>query len=136
MTAAHRNSGFTLIELMITMLIIAILAAIAIPSYNGHVVRTNRAAAKACMSEVAQFMERFYTTNLTYIGADPSTMRCMVEGQLNLRYTIDITTPAATQRTYTVRAVPINAQFDRDNTRCGTLTLDQAGTRGRSGAAP
>ena len=71
MKLKHRKSaGMSLIELLTVVSIVAILAAIAIPSYTTYVTKTNRAAARACMSEAAQYMERFYTTKMTYIGAD------------------------------------------------------------------
>lgn len=130
----RRSKGMTLIELMIVIVIVSILAAIAIPSYQSYVVRTNRAAAKACVLEHAQFMERFYTTNMTYVGAAPA-LGCSTESDLDERYTISAAVVAATQRTYTITATPINKQLARD-TDCGTLSLDQAGTRTKSGSAP
>ena len=61
------QQGFTLIELMIVVAIIAIIAAIAYPSYINSVVKTKRAAAEGCVSEYANYMERYYTTNLVTI---------------------------------------------------------------------
>ena len=58
--------GFTLIELMITVAIIGILAAIAYPSYVEHIYRSRRAEAEATLMELAQWMERNYMVNLSY----------------------------------------------------------------------
>ena len=88
-TALRRESGFTLIELMIVVSIIGILAAIAIPAYTAYVTRGNRSAARACASEMTQFMERYYTTNLTYVGAAP-VLGCQTEGGLDTRYTLTL----------------------------------------------
>lgn len=117
------SGGFTLIEIMIVVAIIAILASIALPSYQQHILATNRATAKACMSEFAQAYERRYTTNMTYAGAD-IVLGCQTEANLDDRYTL---TAADTATTYTITATPIGAQLK--DTQCGTLTLNQSGTK-------
>lgn len=132
-----RQAGFTLIELMIVVTIVGILAAIAVPAYTSYTTRTHRAAARACMSEASQFMERYYTTtaNLSYEGAtlyngaDP-VLNCQTEGGLNTWYTLSVDTLAP--KTYRLVATPIGAQATRD-AACGALTLDHTGDRDRSG---
>jgi type IV pilus assembly protein PilE len=126
-----RQAGVTLIELLTVVTIIAILSAIAVPSYQGYVVRTQRSAAKACLAEYAQFMERYYTTNLTYVGASPSP-GCRTDGGLDQRYTFGIGTP--TQKTYTATATPAGIQATKD-AKCGALSITQDGTRSVSGTA-
>jgi type IV pilus assembly protein PilE len=126
----RREAGVTLMELMIVVAIIGILASIAVPAYQSYMTRTYRGAAKACVSEFGQAMERFYTTNLTYLGAAPAP-GCRTESDLDDRYTITVDNLAA--RTYTITATPIAVQLARD-TQCGTLTLDQTGARTKSGS--
>ena len=62
----YKQSGFTLIEIMITVAIVGILAAVALPSYTSYVARGKRAEVRANMLEAAQFMERYYSTNFRY----------------------------------------------------------------------
>lgn len=143
------SQGFTLIELMIVVAIIAVIAAIAYPSYINSVVKTKRAAAEGCVSEYANTMERYYTTNLRYdknatgtanpiIGSPvpaAAQLGCSSLQNSGADYTFSVAATAATTTaaaTYTVTAAPTPAQASRD-TKCGTLTLNQAGTRTESG---
>jgi type IV pilus assembly protein PilE len=142
------QQGFTLIELMIVVAIVAIIAAIAYPSYINSVVKTKRAAAEGCLSEYANYMERYYTANLSYVQntggtANPALnspigviLDCATAANSGADYTFSIvaTGPtAATPNTFTVKATPIGKQASRD-TKCGTLTVNQIGTRTKSGS--
>lgn len=123
--------GFSLIELMITVLIIAVLAAIAYPAYQNHVVKTRRAAAAACALEAAQFMERFYATHLRYdetrdgtaVALPASTCR----NELQQFYTIQLGEDTD-ESSYRIEAEPEGVQASRD-TKCGTISINQAGTK-------
>lgn len=123
------QSGFTLVELMVTVAIIGILASIAYPSYVEYVRRAHRADAQAIMMENAQYMERYFTTNGTYVGATPLPKPQSPESGA-ARY--NITAPAATllATSYIIQAVPTGAFSDP---LCGTLTVSQTGARTKSG---
>jgi type IV pilus assembly protein PilE len=124
-----RSRGFTLIEVMIAVVIIAVLAGIAYPSYNNHVTKTRRAAAAGCLLENAQLLERYFTTNLTYVGA--AVNQC--GGNIDAHYQIGFD-GAAVARSYAIRAVPLGQQLARD-TKCGTLGLTSTGLRSATGSA-
>lgn len=134
-----RQNGFTLIEIMIVVVIIGILAAIAYPNYTDSLMKGRRNQAKACLQEMSQFMERFYTTNLRYdvdtAGNDVALPAggCRVDGDLDDFYDISFD-GAVTARAYTLQAVPQGVQANRD-TACGTLTINEVGVRTRSGTA-
>ncbi len=125
MKIVEKQTGVTLVELLIAVAIVGILAAIAYPSYQRYVARTHRNAAQACLSQYAQFMERYYTTRLTYVGAVPSA-GCRLESNMNRHYQFALADAQA--RTFRVTATPQGAQATLD-AQCGVLSLDQAGTR-------
>ncbi len=127
-TARHSNAGFTLVEVIIVVLIIAVLAAIAYPAYQDSVVKTRRGAAKTCLLEANQFLERFYTTNLTYVGA--VFPGCTAGTDVTNHYTV---TPALTARTFTLTATPIGLQLSKD-TDCGTLSISNTGVKTKTGS--
>lgn len=66
----HRLRGFTLIELMVTVAIVAILAAVAMPSYQQYVIRGHRTAAQAQMMDIANRQQQFLLANRAFATKD------------------------------------------------------------------
>ncbi len=67
-----RHKGFTLVELMVTVVVISILVGIAVPSYRQYVIRSKRSAAQATMMDIANREQQFLLANRAY--ADKATL--------------------------------------------------------------
>lgn len=124
-----RHSGFTLVELMIAVAILAIIAAVAMPIYNQYSQRTFRTEAQADLLNCAQGMERFAAMNFDYDGADVAFAAgniCNPESVRQNRYNFGVAVGAGGD-TFTLTATPINVMAGD-----GLMTYDNAGTRGWS----
>lgn len=128
MKLPNQQTGFTLIELMVVVGIIAILASIALPSYDRYLVKSRRAAGSSCLLEMAQFAERYHTTNMSYAGAVLPTTACRTELAPHYAFSFSV----QTANSFTLQAVPQGAQASKD-TECGTLSVTHTGTRTSSG---
>ncbi len=147
--------GFTLMELIVTITIVAILASIAIPSYTAYIERGKRGAARSALLAAASFLERNFTTNGCYnfttvaacqaqsgtAFALPTTATLAPgEGRASYVITVDFSgsttgqaftltaTPCATAGTCPAGSDPFT------DGKCGALSLTQTGVRGRSGS--
>jgi type IV pilus assembly protein PilE len=120
----NKQHGITLVELMIVVVIVGIITAIAVPSYSNHVRKSRRNMAAGCLQENAQYLERWYTSNMTYVGAGATA--CEAELEPFYTVTLNVTGP----RDFTVQAAPQGAQA---KDICGTLSIDEKGARSQTG---
>lgn len=130
-----KSKGFTLIELMIVLVIVAILAAVAFPSYQDSVLKTRRADAKDALLRISHAQERHFTQFARYasnLGGGVSAANLgMSAADLESEggyYNVTLTNPGTT--TYTLVATPVSA-----DAKCGNLSLSQDGTKGKTGTA-
>ena len=121
--AGAMERGFTLIELVVVVSIVAILAAIAVPGYQSAMVKARRGAAKGCLTEQAQRMERYFTVNMAYTNAPAPSCGADVTPF----YTISFSgTPNASG--YVLQIEPQGRQATAD-TLCGTMSIDHTGKK-------
>jgi type IV pilus assembly protein PilE len=133
LTQPRHIRGFTLIELMIVVAVIGILAAIAYPSYQDSVIRSNRNVAKGDLQGLAQAMERWRVQNNTFKGAAASSAdtgapaifptKSPIDGS-TIVYNLSIT--AATDTEFTIRATPTTTGPNKND---GYLSLKENNAR-------
>jgi type IV pilus assembly protein PilE len=138
-----KNRGFTLIELIVALVIAAILAAVAVPSYLNYTRKSHRTEAKTALLNIAALEERYYsvnntysqlTTDLGYTGAWPVTVGSgyyqinIVPAGFALAQPPAAGLPAGTPATYQFIATAVGDQAN--DTACASFTLNSAGVQG------
>lgn len=133
--------GFSLMELLIVVAIVAILSAFAYPSYVRYVVETKRTVATSALLRIADRQQQFFMDNKRYaddltdlgFSSDPWVLaddgNDAAAGDSDAAYSVSLSNVAIV--TYTITAAPLHGQANRD-TDCASLTLTQAGARGNS----
>lgn len=123
--------GFTLIELMITVVIIGILAGIALPTYQTSVRKSHRSAAQAEMLDIANRQQQYLLANRSYT-ATLSDLGYSVPPDVAARYTctVAVTNPSTGLPTFTISCAPTSVQ---SASGFGTLTLDGTGAKAPAG---
>lgn len=148
-TRSRQSRGFSLIELMITVVIVAILASIAIPSYNAYVLKSHRTEAKTALLDIVSMEERYLSTNAQYTkvaanlgyGAGPADLTAtpMVVGsgyyQVQMpagqpvAATVATAAAAATPASFSITAVPVPGNMQVNDTACASFTVTSTGAR-------
>lgn len=139
-TSILRARGFTLIELMIVVVVIAVLASIAYPSYQDQIRKSNRSAAQQFMSDIASREQQILLDQRSYVavtatsyfpnapGAANPGLNLAVPTAASSKYGFSVTAPAPTasapQPSFTITAVPTGSQAVD-----GNLTLNSAGVK-------
>jgi type IV pilus assembly protein PilE len=124
--------GFSLIELVVTMLIVAILAAVAIPAYSNYVRKSRRTDAKSGLLNLAALEERFFSTQNAYTS-DPTQLGytsfplTLGSGDYTVAAFVPVVATAGAPASYTITAVPAGDQIN--DTQCASFTITSTGVQ-------
>ena len=134
--ARRAARGFTLVELMVVIAVVAILTTIAVASYRSYVLRATRTEARMALLAIQVAQEKFFLQNNQYaqtlataIAAPPAGLGvALAAGGVTLGGHYTVSFPAATANTYTVQAVATGTQT-ADKAACLTFTINEQGVR-------
>lgn len=129
-----RTTGFSLIELMVTVAIISMLVAIAVPTYKDKVRKSRRTEAKTVLLDLAGREERFYNTRNQYsvlpsdlgYGATAAAFPMTVGSGF---YTVSVALNAGPPVGYTLTATPVVGSDQAKDVSCATFTLSSTGAQ-------
>jgi type IV pilus assembly protein PilE len=125
-----RHRGFTLIELMIAIAVIAILTKVAYPSYRDYMKRGYRASAQSLMLDLANREQQYLLDNRSFLGGGASAVTTLIPSgvppEVSPYYTVTITATAGPPPTFEVKATPKAGTILAGET---PFTIDQDGTK-------
>ena len=129
--SGRKNSGVTLMELMVVVIIVGVLAAVGVPTYRNYMMRTHRTEAKSALLRLAAQQERFYLQNNTYTN---NFVALGFPGPVSENSVYTLAIPVANVTAFTATATPtagggINGVDQTADAECATFTINQQGIR-------
>lgn len=132
-----QQSGFSLIELMIVIVVLGVLLALAIPNYNGYLERTRRTDARGALLEIASAQERIYFERNQYTAAIADVWSYQVDGASvsnEGHYVLSVALTDDDPNRFTATATAQGKQAGDDD--CDTFTIDETGLKAATGDDP
>jgi type IV pilus assembly protein PilE len=131
MHPARKSAGFSMIELVVAMVVVAILAAIAIPSYSNYTLQAHRTDAKTALLDLASLEERYFSVNNSYTAVPASLgytafPQTVGSGYYQVQTPVVAAATTSAPATYSLTALPIGNQLAKD-TQCQSFTLTSTG---------
>ena len=109
----HKRKGYSLIEVMVAVAIVAILAAIAVPTYRQYVIRGHRRAAQTSMLDIASREQQYFAANRAY--ADAATLGYVLPTDVDANYDYSITLIAGPPPSFSITFTPQGGQASDGN---------------------
>ncbi len=137
---ATAQAGFTLVELMITLAVIAIISSLSVVSYRQYVRRANRVDGTSALLHLSAAQERYYLQHDQYATsdaelADPPPAGLGIAGTQQGLYELSVAAAADGAAVgYVATATASSLGSQRDDDDCQVFTIDQSGERGASDA--
>ena len=126
-TQGIARRGFTLVEMIIVVAIVAILVAVALPSYRDHVRKSRRAEAQAYLMALAGRQTQFLIDTRSY-AATLATINIPMPSNVAASYDVTLAAAGGPPPTFVLTAAP-KPGTDQVSERCGTLTINQTGAK-------
>ncbi len=128
----RKAAGFSLIELMITVLIVSILASVAIPAYNSQIRKSRRTEAKTALLDLAGREERFLAAQNSYTNSGPqlgygSFPTAVGTGYYSISAPTVVGGTATAVPTFTITATAVTGAGQDKDTFCKSFTVDSTG---------
>ena len=125
----QQSRGFTLIELVITLVVVGVLAAVALPVYRDQLRKSARAEAQAYLTNLASRQQQFLVDKRSYASA-LAALNSSPPSSLSGKFTFAVAANAGPPPTYTLTAT---AAGDQAKDKCAAMTIDSAGNRTPAG---
>lgn len=127
-----KSAGFTLVELMVVVAIIAILTLVAFPAYQDQMRKTRRSDAKVALTELANLQEKFFANNQRYTATIVGSAGLNYE-QFSPEDYYQLSGTASSNTTYTLTATAVPTGPQGSDANCLTMTLDHNGNKTPAG---